>query len=248
MKKLFSGKRNRTIALVLAVALMVTALAVGLGSTLAAKNPVAVTFSQPNTYPALEVGASQTIPSSGVFRALSGDTSIATATIVNAVNNLGDLHVTGVSAGITSASAAARAGYLRNYMFQVTDSRNIVKYSVANGGEVYFSTPNKTAASPVTVETGENTSLANAAAFNRIDWHSIDEDVAQVDPDGTIRAKANGVALIIGEFVDKWGVVRDVHVVVVVGPLNDNLIPGPDEDGDGEPDYWYRRLGRPRNV
>ena len=213
MLKKFTKKQRRLLALALASVMVISALAIGIGSTLAAKNPVVVTFSQPNEYPTLEINESFSVPGTGIFRVASGDSAIATAENIDSY-----LVVTGKSAGITGISSSSRTGYLRSYLFQITDNRNIVKYTIANGAEVFFSEIGKTIDSPVTVETGLNTPAANAAAFDDISWSVPDaqQDIAEVDNDGIITALAKGAAIIQGVFTDKWGVRQTLSILVGV--------------------------------
>jgi len=247
MFKKITRKQRRLLAIALASVMAITSLAIGLGGTLAAKPPVIADFAlQPNAYPIIAVGQTVERDILGAAHATSSNAAIATTPSGRLT---GPVEITGAGAGVAVISVGSTAGLVRGMNYQVYDNNNIVKYTIANGGEVLFSAPNKSVANPVTAETGVSTSAANAAAFGAIQWHSVQPGIADIDQTtGIITAKANGIALIIGEFIDKWGVWHDLHITVGVGTLNDNLIPGPDDDGDGEPDYWYRRLGRPPNV
>ena len=225
MLKKFSVKQKRLLAIALASAMVVSALAIGLGSTLAAKPPVVGDFTaQPNNYRDVEVGKTFAYEVIGAAFAASSQTSIAT---IPAGNIYGmDIIVTGVSAGLAVISVGSVAGLVRATNFQVWNNNNIVKYTIANGAEVFFSEPGTTVASPVTVETGANTTGANSAAFNAIVWNipATQQNVATVNSaTGAITAVGIGSAVLTGTFTDKWGVEQTMYILVMVGVRNGNL-------------------------
>ena len=220
-------KRNRTIALALAAALAVTALAIGLGSTFAAKADIDVVFAQPNTHPTLKVGTQTVIGTVGGRRVTSSDTSVATATISS-----GDVTATGVKAGITAISIGSSNGNLMTFAYQIFDDANISGYTIKRGAEVYLngpSNPGKT----FSLTSNNFVTTTPAAARSTIKWRSLQPGIAEVNVNtGLITAKPNvkGVAIVLGEFTDKWGVDHDLHILVGVGvnlggsdPSNPNL-------------------------
>jgi len=217
MLKKFTVKQRRITALVLASAMVVTALAVGLSGTLAAKNPMIGDFTQqPNTYRDVEVGKTVTTNVIGAAYANSANTAIATTPSGKILGQ--PVQITGVSAGIAVISVGSTAGLVAGVSYQVWDNNNIVKYSIPNNGELFFSKANasQTKPSPASVETGVNTSAANAAAFGRIEWESLQPEIAEVAADGTITAYAKGAAIILGRFTDKWGVKQTMNILVGV--------------------------------
>ncbi|MDR3314111.1 MAG: Ig-like domain-containing protein [Oscillospiraceae bacterium] len=212
IKKLFQPKRNRIIAAILAAVIAITTLALGLGSTFAAKPDVSVTLNQPNSYVAVEKGSFNDRDIVGAYRVSSGNSAIATASITGAT-----VRVTGVSAGAVTISVGSVAGLALAVNYQVTDSSKISAYKVKNGGEVFFSAPGKNAASPVTT--------TPTAAFSTITWSSLQPGVATVSANGTILAVSKGAAVIVGAFTDKWGVKQDIHILVGVEiTLGDDLL------------------------
>jgi len=223
MLKKFSAKQKRTLAIVLASAMVISALAIGLGSTLASKPPVIGDFTlQPNNYRDVEVGKAFNYVLIGAAYAASSQTSIATVPNTNFYGS--DVIVTGVSAGVAVISVGSTMGLVRATNFQVWDNRNIVKYSIPNNAEVFFSRPDgSTKPSPVTIETGvtgSGAAAANAAAFAEITWNSQQAEIADVDPtSGAITANSNnrkGAAIIQGTFIDKWGNRQTMNILVGV--------------------------------
>jgi len=228
MPKKFSRKQKRVLAVVLAAAMAVSALAIGLGSTLAAKPPVTGDFTQqPNlAHRPVEAGISTTVTVGGAAYARSSDANIFTTP--GGRLSSPQVSVTGVNAGTAVISVGSIAGLVGSITIQVWDNRNIVKYSIANGAEVFFSRPDgSTKASPVTIETGiDYTSAtpsvkaaANAAAFDAITWQSLQPEIAVVDVDGSITANSNnrkGAAIILGTFTDKWGNRQTMNILVGV--------------------------------
>ena len=222
MLKRFSRKQKRTLAIVLASAMLISALAIGLGSTLAAKPPVVGDFTlQPNNYRDVEVGKTYDYVLIGAAYAASSQTSIATVPNTNFYG--ADVVVTGMSAGVAVVSVGSTMGLVRATNFQVWDNNNIVKYTIPNNAEVFFSRADgSTKASPVTVETGvtgSGAAAANAAAFADITWESLQPEIADVDVDGAITANNNrlkGAAIIQGVFTDKWGNRQTMNILVGV--------------------------------
>jgi len=237
MLKKFSLKQKRLIAIVLASVMLLTSLAIGLASTFAAKPPMVGDFSaRPNNFDSLSVGATITRTAFGAAYANSSNTAVAT-TPGGRIS--GSVSITGQRAGTAVISVGSTAGLVFGLNFQVFDDDNIVKYSIPNGGEVFFSAPDRSVASPVTIETGVNTADANEAAFGRIEWASLQPAIAEVDGDtGAITANARGAAIILGRFVDKWGAQQTLHVLVGVEVSL----------GNTDIDALLRALGRGRQV
>ena len=217
-RKWYNSKKNRLIAAAAALAIVITSLAVGLSGTFALKPPVNGDFTvATNSYP--KVGVGQTLPYVIPGAAYASSSNAAIASVPPPLNGqpmTGALNITGVGAGVAVVSVGSTMGLVMGMPIQVFNNNYIVKYQIPNGGEVFFSAPGKTVASPVKVETTTNTAPVNTAAFNDIDWESLQEDVATVDTDGNITAVAKGAAIITGTFTDKWGVRQILHVLVGV--------------------------------
>ncbi|MCL2300257.1 MAG: hypothetical protein FWC27_08960 [Firmicutes bacterium] len=206
---MLKSKRSRLIALALAAVIAVSALAIGLSGTLAAKADIVVPFSQPNTYTTLEKGVPATRNTFGAKMASSSDESVATASVQNAVAT-----VTGHKAGIAAITTGSNMGMLLRWMYQITDAALMTQYTLKQGGELQFAVPKPgqvlTKAAPVVT--------VPASALNTIAWKSLQPGIASVNAaTGAVRAVSKGVAIIVGEFTDKWGVDHDLHVLVGVG-------------------------------
>ena len=206
-------KKSRTLAIILAAALAVSALAAGLGSTLAAKQDVVEAFSQPNSYPTIEKGTNIVRPATGGRDASSSNTAIATATISG-----GNVTITGVKAGPVTVVVGSSAGWLLNWPYQIIDSGNLTGYTIKDGAQVHLNGP----ASPgKTFNLAANSYITTTPAnlLGTITWRSLQENIATISSAGLITAKPNakGVAIIVGTFTDKWGVDRDLHILVGVG-------------------------------
>jgi len=207
-------QKSRLMAIILAAVIAVSALAIGLGSTLAAKNDIVEDFKQPNTYETLEKNTPFDRGVSGGARTSSSDTSVATATLDI---GKGDVTITGLKAGVATIVTGSSAGLLLRWPYQITDSSLLTGYRIKNGAEVYLapSSPGKT----FSLTDGFVTTTP-ASALSTIEWRSLQPTIADVDKQtGLITAKPNarGVAIILGEFTDKWGVQRDLHILVGVG-------------------------------
>ena len=221
MLKKFTRKQKRLAAIILAAAMLVSSLAAALSSTLAAKLPVIGDFSaQPTptaTYRAISVG--QTVQLAAFGLAYANSNTPAVVGIPSGKFN-GVVDVTGLSAGVGVISIGSTAGFVLGINYHVYDNRNIVKYTVPNNAEVFFSVLGKTVASPVAVETGvtgAGAAAANAAAFADITWISQQPEIATVNTtNGAITSVAKGAAIIQGTFTDKWGVRQTVNILVGV--------------------------------
>ena len=202
----------KLVALVLAVAVVVTALLVGLGSTLAAPTPITVNLQNETGIGdgyTIEVNQTKIYSVTSMYQAYSADPSIATATYVRG-GSANNLTVRGVKAGVTAVAYGNKNGVLSIINYLITDSNNISSYVINNNGEVYFSGPNFSKSAPITVPSGSGN-------YNTISWSSMNTAIATVDSNGTITSKGIGATVVIGSFIDKWGIKRDLHVMVGVG-------------------------------
>jgi len=199
----------KIVALLLTAALVATVIAVNLGASLAAPSDLTVTLNSESGISAaneIEVGSSKTLGVSYLFEAYSTDTSKA-AVAYTPGTGLDNIRTTGVSAGVASVTYGTQRGVISVVRYQIIDSNNISAYTLKDGGEVYFTGPNIT-----------KTNLVTATGFlNRITWSSMNTSVATVDASGSITSKGIGATVVIGSFIDKWGVPRDMHLLVGVG-------------------------------
>ncbi|MCL2112042.1 MAG: FIVAR domain-containing protein [Clostridiales bacterium] len=197
-------------ALLLTAALVLAAIIPQIGTTLAAAGDINVVLeceSGIGEALTVEVGQAKVRTVSGLIDAESGDASVIK---VEATPSLffNNLRAIGVKAGVASIGYGNNLGSVTVLTYQVTDSDNVSAYRISNGGEVYFTSPGHTKASPVNVTAGR---------FDRINWGVMNENVATVAADGAITATGYGVTVIIGSFADKWGVDRNLHLLVGVG-------------------------------
>ena len=207
-------KRNRIIALVLATVLAVSALAVGLSNTLAAKPGVPVLIEQPNSYPVINKGGTYLELGLGMFDLESSDPSTGTAVITN---NGTRLTTTGHKAGVVTISVGSKGGLAAGVTYQIKDTALISQCEVKNGAELPMKKNDTKYAT-------DQLELTPSNAAGTIKWKSLQTEVATVNRDtGLITAKAKGAAILIGEFIDCWGVQRDLHILVLVDMRNASL-------------------------
>ena len=202
---------------------------------------VTVSLQAPNGFTTIEVNTTFDSTVTSLNQAKSTDPAIATvATTSGSTNNV---HITGVKAGTVGIAVGNRLGIVNTTMYQITNSNNISGYTLSNGGYVYLSGEGASQESPASVSAGKGN-------INSVKWKSLNTAVAEVNSaTGKITAKDDGAAIIIGEFTDKWGIARDMHVLVLVGDANGGgtgtgtgeLLQG----GDGN---WYKPVGEPPNV
>ena len=200
---------------------------------------VTVNLQAPNSLTTIEVGSTLTSTTINLNEAVSSDPAAATvATSAGMTNNV---HITGVSAGVVAIATGNNLGVVLTTRYQITDSGKISGYVLGNSGYVYLSGAGESQSTPVSVPAGKG-------SINSISWSTLNSSVATVNSaTGTITAVGDGAAIIIGKFVDKWGVDRDMHVIVIVGDANGSgggtgeLVQG----GDGN---WYKPVGEPPNV
>jgi len=218
-------KQKRTLAIVLAAVVAVSALAVGLGGTFAAKPDIIGDFTaQPNEYATVAKGSTVTRLISGGAYAVTSDASVASVPVDEYGSTLplaGPVQITGEKAGVAVISVGSTAGLVRGMPYQVFDSSLIEKYTLKKNGEVFLSTKGSSTAARASYLTVD---LPNAAAADTVKWKSFQPEAATVDENtGLITAVAKGAALIAGTFTDKWGIARDLHVVVFVDMRNGSL-------------------------
>jgi len=208
--KLIERKRSaKLIALLLTAAVVLTSVLAQLGTALAAPADINVTLTNQTGIPVartVEVGQTQTSQATSLHIANSADPTIAMVTYIR--GNPGTLNIRGVRAGVVGVALGTFGGasFVANYL--VINPNNISAYTLRQGGEVVFAGPGQTKSSPVTVTAGN---------FNTITWRSLNTDVATVTATGDITSTGIGSAIILGEFIDRWGVPRDMHILVGVG-------------------------------
>jgi hypothetical protein len=210
-------KSRRGLAIILAAVLLLTTITGALATTLAAKPDLVVTIEAPtNGYTPLEVGAELRKSVGNLIEAYSSDTTIATVAFTPG-SALRNLTTHGVKAGIMTTYYGNSVGNAMADVYQITDSRNITKYSITNGGEGVIPAVGGTLTIPLTVYT--NSASPDQAAKSGITWSTFrpNDTVASVDANGTITGLSKGATIIIGEFTDKWGRQQDLHFLVGVG-------------------------------
>jgi hypothetical protein len=200
----------KTTAIILAVVTVLGLLAVQLGTTLASRGDINVELeceSGIGSAYTLEVGKAKAKTSINLFEAYSSNSDIAPV-IYTPGTSLNNLRVEAVKAGVASIAYGTKDGVITHDTYQITDVRNISAYKIKDNAEVYLSGPDKYKASPVEVSAGD---------FSTITWRSMNDSVAEVNNTGKIFANGNGATIITGSFTDKWGVDRDLHLLVGVG-------------------------------
>ncbi|MCL1809872.1 MAG: Ig-like domain-containing protein, partial [Clostridiales bacterium] len=170
-----------------------------------------------------------------LFQAKSADETIAKVTAT--VGVIGTVEIQGVNAGVVGVVSGTKNGLVFADMYQITDSRNISAYTLKDAGQVMLAKAGDTAQAPVTI----------MPSSGKITWKSLNSAVASVNSTGNITGVSEGAAIIVGEFTDKWGVDRDLHIIAFVGAGSGSI----SGDGDlilGGDGNWYKPVGAPPNV
>jgi len=162
-----------------------------------------ITFAQPNHYVVLEKGQTAVADTSTLF-----SFTISRESILSGKLEDGKLIVHGESAGVAYVAIGNQRGAVTTIAYQVADSAKINEYTLKNGGKVFFTEPGQTKPSPLTA--------VPAAARNDITWVSLNPAIAEVLPNGDIKAVKKGAAIIVGTFTDKWGVEREIRILAGV--------------------------------
>ena len=220
IKRLMVVRPTRMAAVLLTVALAVSGVVAGIGSTFAAQGDVVVELKCESgissTY-TMEAGASKTMTATYLYQAYSSNSDVM-GVKYSAGNSLDNLSFLARAAGVASVSYTTNTGMLSLVTYQVTDSGNISKYTLKDNGELYFPIPETPAtgvskAVPVTVNTA-----ANEGRLSTVSWSSMNENVAKVNAStGIVTAVGKGATIIVGNFTDKWGEPRVMQILVGVG-------------------------------
>jgi len=209
------NQRNKLLAGILAGVLAISALAIGLTGTFAARADIPVTLERQNNYPTLAVGATLSTTPTGARRVDTSDAAILTASL-NLSN--GEVATTGVKAGIAVRVTGSNTGNIARVPYQVFDDALIGSYVLKKGGQV-----------DLDLKAGKDTAaragyLTTTPAGAAITWSAVQSGVVTVDANtGLITAIGKGAAIVLGKFTDKWGIPREVSVLVMVGIKSGSL-------------------------
>ena len=219
IKEFFGSKRNRVAALVLAGALVVGGAAVGLASTLAAADPVVLTFEQPNNAALLPIGSGVEVTASfgGTFSADVDKPNLAEIRI-DADGRALVKAKSGATPDVISVGLTSRNNLTNSSSFQLYYPNGLESVSIANGGVLHI----ETAGSAVHVNTAFTTQPSAYDTVNKgaIQWVAYAPGIFTMTQNGNITTSANGTGLALGMVADKWGVMRVIPVIVVVGPTS----------------------------
>lgn len=210
-----SGMREsaKVIALLLTAVLVGSLYLINLGNTLASPDDINVVHAKESgisDYYTVEIGETKSFNVLNLNEAKSSNPGIAAVTFDS--GTIGEVRTKGVKAGVAGVSYGNRVGVVTAIQYHVTDSDNVNAYTIKDGGEMYFSDPDVTKASPVIVTAGDS---------GRIEWSSLNTSVATVDSaTGAVTSTGIGATVIIGKYIDKWGVPRDLHLLAVVGVIS----------------------------
>ena len=206
-----AGGFAKFVALLVTAALVAAGFAIHLSGTLASPEDIVVNLECESGISAashIEVGQTKNLMTTYLFEAYSTDTGKATVSFTPGTS-LNNVRTMGKSAGVAGIAYGTKAGVINTILYQITDSRNVSAYTIKDGGEVYFSGVGVSPkASPVAVTAGN---------FGTIVWKSMNNNIAEVATSGFITPKGLGATIITGNFIDKWGVPRDLHLLVGVG-------------------------------
>ncbi|MDR2753411.1 MAG: FIVAR domain-containing protein [Oscillospiraceae bacterium] len=240
MKKILQSRKNRVIALVLAIALMAGSLVIGLAATLA-ETKWQYRLQQPST-------TLYVLPSGSSFSLAAG--GVSSARLVD--ESLGHFEKIGTSyvlttdgtktAGIAQIVRVNNSGwFMLDLNLQVADASKITGYDLPNEGNGFVSkasstvpvnlgiTYYKSAAAVIpnnqpwapnesAISDYDGSAGVQAALANQVEWTSLDPDILFVEADKrTVYAKAEGITMLLGKFVDRWGVEQHIHFVFGVG-------------------------------
>lgn len=238
IKTIFSNRKNKVLAGVMATAIAVTSFGAMLAGTLATPNPV--NFEEnPNIGSAtvLTVGEDNFSEGrGGVGTYYMSDNTVASANYADR-----EITVTPVAAGQSSLfySTAVTNGAPRidRVDFWVKDLANVAEYTQPNS-EVRL----KDAVSGETIELAFEIKNGKGESYSKdsIDWISTNNAVIDADfmsySKGTDRltiesAGSKGIASLVGTFKDIWGREQYIVFTVAVGVNTGSYVAGPSEDG-----------------
>jgi len=224
-------KTAALLAAAAAVLMALTALAFTMKGTAAAAEDTYVTLKCESGISAqytVETGQTVNLTVGGLNEAFSGEPGVAT--VINTGGKVNNLEITGKRAGTATVAYGTDLGKITVIRYQITDSKNISAYSIKDGGTIRLDNPGDSKPIPVEVISGTD----------NIKWRSLNETVASASAN-TVTAIKKGVTILVGEFTDKWGVDRDIHILVGVGVSLDGIddtgggnenLTGPDKDGN----------------
>ena len=222
IKQLMRNSRNRGIAIILAAALVVSGLAIGLTATLAADDDLDIVFAQPNSLGRLATGGGVPgeliVTTSGNIARSIVDNPILVTSGINGEGNVWIRSQPTSPPGVATLSWYTSTMIPSGRSFQLYSANGIASLTLANGGKLNISNT-RTTRNARDIVTAKN--LADGVVSNNtIIWSlPYDSDVLEsVSTAGVVTPKANGVAVIFGSLNDCWGVARTIAVTVLVGP------------------------------
>jgi hypothetical protein len=190
----------------------------------------------------LEVGQTVIKKVANLNTALSGDLNYVDVSYTTDGNDGGNLYIKGVSAasGVTVAYGGKK-GRMTVEEYLVVDPDNISAYKIQDGGVIQFNAIGDSKPIPVKIIKGtdsivwRSTNEEVAVVYRAASGNDGGADPGKAVGDlgggvlggvpygdanqgvSMVAAKEKGLAYIIGEFTDKWGVKREICILACVG-------------------------------
>lgn len=241
VSKFFGKKSNRVTAIVLASAILLSTVALGLMNTFASSTDKHVIFKDPNeSYAHVEVGQSKEVTFTNAYTWATADLNKASVTYTTA-DRTKAMVKGGTTAGETVISLATKTGYIYNLPYQITDSNKITEYTIKNNGEAFVKNKGESVEIPI--------KTIPESAVNDITWEAENKDFVDINGRTLTTKVEKGAVVIIGTVTDKWGVTQKIPFLLTIGVNINNLYPtGTGDPEQGKDGNWYSPIGTPPNV
>ena len=205
------------IAIILAIATLISCGAILLNGVLAAPNYAQTTFDNPYIGQTTRIyDMAERTRTRNVFGAVSwssSDNSVATVT----ENTPNITTVTYIKAGMVTVTAGSFGGNLTAQLWQITDKNNAISYGTPDKNSMTVVKNTQNIEVDIDVRTGANP-YTPGSGNSLVKWVSTNENAITVNANGTINAKnVTDFAMLIGTVTDIYGTQRTISLLVNVG-------------------------------
>lgn len=229
MKKSFAKPRNRVLAVVLCLAMVVGIFATMMANTFASPDPVFFT-DEPVDFKAEKIRQIDKGDSITATVKNLGDSAVvgdSVTTSYNAATSILTFYASGGAGKATLVYGTMMTGKIGTINVWVRDNDLVGQYTLTKGHHINASKNSTNTELPLTAKTGNEADVD----VSKWEWSSTDESIAQYNPvsNKILTGDTDGHVILTFKCTDVWGLEQSINLMVTVGKPDSDVI----SDGKG---------------